>query len=161
MGPGLAKIINKECISRYFKSPETDLHIAGNAWCIEYADTMSSNRVHKQSNNQSTNRSTIHYGWVNTVEWDTGGVTRVLRSPYSIKYLLRLSTATYPNPRLITRLNLLSSPTSKSWLICLVDPRWHFWNIFVEWQPCSDVPVKIQPDTFDNCWVWQHLGDVV
>ena len=46
MRPGLAKIIEKVCISRYFESPETDLHIAENACCIDYADTCSSKRVH-------------------------------------------------------------------------------------------------------------------
>jgi len=42
MRPGFAKIIEKVRISRYFKSSETDLHIAENAWCIDYADTRSS-----------------------------------------------------------------------------------------------------------------------
>ena len=39
MKPGLAKIIEKVRISRYFESAETDLHIAENACCIEYANT--------------------------------------------------------------------------------------------------------------------------
>jgi len=39
MRPGLAKIIGKVRISKYFESPETDLHIAQDAWCIDYADT--------------------------------------------------------------------------------------------------------------------------
>jgi len=42
MWPGLAKIIEKVRISRYFKSPETDIHIAQNASWIDYADTWSS-----------------------------------------------------------------------------------------------------------------------
>ena len=46
MRPGLANIIEKVCISRYFESPETDLHIAENACCIDYADTWSSKWVH-------------------------------------------------------------------------------------------------------------------
>jgi hypothetical protein len=39
MRPGLAKIIEKECISRYFESPETDLYIQENAYDIDYPDT--------------------------------------------------------------------------------------------------------------------------
>ena len=46
MRRGLAKIIEKVPISRYFESPETHLHIAENACCIDYADTWSSNQVH-------------------------------------------------------------------------------------------------------------------
>jgi len=42
MTSGLAKIIEKVHISRYFESSETDLHIAENASCIDYADTWSS-----------------------------------------------------------------------------------------------------------------------
>jgi len=38
----LAEIREKVCFSRYFKSPETDLHIAENAYSIDYADTWSS-----------------------------------------------------------------------------------------------------------------------
>jgi hypothetical protein len=36
---GLAKIIEKGCTSRYFESPETDLHNAENACGIDYANT--------------------------------------------------------------------------------------------------------------------------
>jgi len=43
---GLAKIIGKVCISRYFESPEIDLHIAENACCIDYTDTWSSKQIH-------------------------------------------------------------------------------------------------------------------
>jgi len=39
MRPGLAKIIEKVRISRYFESPETDLHIQHSASNIDYADT--------------------------------------------------------------------------------------------------------------------------
>jgi len=46
MRPGLAKIIEKVRISKYFESPETDLHIVENACCIDYADTWLSNQVH-------------------------------------------------------------------------------------------------------------------
>jgi len=43
---GLAKIIENVHISMYFESPETNLHIAENACCIDQADTWSSKRVH-------------------------------------------------------------------------------------------------------------------
>jgi hypothetical protein len=46
MRSGLVKIIEKVRISWYFESPETDLHIAENACCIDYADTWSSKRVY-------------------------------------------------------------------------------------------------------------------
>ena len=46
MRPGLAKIIEKVHISRYFESPETDIHIAENACYIDYADTWPSKQVH-------------------------------------------------------------------------------------------------------------------
>jgi len=39
MRPGLGKIIETVRISRYVDRPETDLHIAENACCIDYADT--------------------------------------------------------------------------------------------------------------------------
>jgi hypothetical protein len=39
MRSGLAKIIEKVCISSYFENPEVNLHIAENAWCIHYANT--------------------------------------------------------------------------------------------------------------------------
>jgi len=35
MPPGLAKIIEKVCTSRYFESAETGLHTAENACCID------------------------------------------------------------------------------------------------------------------------------
>jgi len=35
MTPGLANIIEKVHLSRQFESPETDLHIAEIAWCID------------------------------------------------------------------------------------------------------------------------------
>ena len=46
MRPGLAKIIEKVCISTYFESAEADLHTAENVCCIDYADTWSSKAVH-------------------------------------------------------------------------------------------------------------------
>jgi len=71
MRPALAKIIEKVRIARYFGSPETDLHIAVIAWCIDYTDTWSSKRVHWLSTSQSTNCSTTYYGCENTVQSNT------------------------------------------------------------------------------------------
>ena len=42
MRQGLAKIIQKIRISTYFESAETDIYIAENTCCIDYADTWSS-----------------------------------------------------------------------------------------------------------------------
>jgi len=42
MRPGLAMIIGKVYISRNFESPESDLHRALNACCIDSANTGSS-----------------------------------------------------------------------------------------------------------------------
>jgi len=44
--PGLAKRIEKVHISTYFVSVEADLHKGENAYCIDYADTWWSKRVH-------------------------------------------------------------------------------------------------------------------
>jgi hypothetical protein len=46
MGPGLAKLFEKVRISTYFEHAKTDLQIAGNTCCIEYADTWLPKRVH-------------------------------------------------------------------------------------------------------------------
>jgi len=46
MRSGLAKIIEKLLISRHCERPETDIHKAENACCIDYADTWSTKRVH-------------------------------------------------------------------------------------------------------------------
>jgi hypothetical protein len=46
MRPGIPKIIEKVCTSRYFESPETAFPIAKNACSIDYADTWSSELVH-------------------------------------------------------------------------------------------------------------------
>jgi len=43
--PGLAKIIEKVPISSNFESPESDPHIAENAYNIDYADTWSLKQV--------------------------------------------------------------------------------------------------------------------
>jgi hypothetical protein len=44
--PGLSKRIEKVGISAYYESAETDLHIAQNACCIDYADTWTSEQVY-------------------------------------------------------------------------------------------------------------------
>jgi len=72
MRPGLANIIEKVSISRYFGRPETDLHIAENACCVDYDDTRSSKQVHWLSIGQSTNGGTTYYGCENTVEFVIG-----------------------------------------------------------------------------------------
>jgi len=69
--PGLAMIIEKICISRYFKHPETDLHTADNTCCTDYADTWLWKRVHSLSNSQSMNLSTTQYVGENRVEFST------------------------------------------------------------------------------------------
>jgi hypothetical protein len=46
MRPGLSKRIEKVRISAYYESAQTDLHIAQNASCIDYADTWTSERVY-------------------------------------------------------------------------------------------------------------------
>jgi hypothetical protein len=43
MRSGLAKIFKKVRKLRNFENPESDLHLAANASCIEYADTQLSN----------------------------------------------------------------------------------------------------------------------
>jgi len=71
MRPGLAKILEKVCISRYFESLETDLHIAENACCIYYADTWSSKPVHWRLKSQSPHDSTNNYGCEDKLELHT------------------------------------------------------------------------------------------
>jgi len=71
MRPGLAKIIGKLCISRYFECSETDLHNAENASCIDYTETWSSKQVHWLSKSQSPHRSTTDYGCEDMWELDT------------------------------------------------------------------------------------------
>jgi len=71
MRPGLAKIIENVHIWRCFESPETHLHIAENAWCIDYADTKSSQQVHWLSTSQSPNHGTTYYGCEEMLDFDT------------------------------------------------------------------------------------------
>jgi len=72
MRPHWAKIIDKVCISRYFESHETDLHIAVNACSIVYADTWSSKRVHWLSQSHTPQRVTTEYGYEDMLELKTG-----------------------------------------------------------------------------------------
>ena len=74
MRPGLVKIIEKVRISTYYESAETELQMAENACCIDYADTWTSKRVHWLWNSQSPDRSTAYYGCGDTLELDTGVV---------------------------------------------------------------------------------------
>jgi len=77
MEPDLAKIIEKVHISRYFDCAETDLHIAENARCMDYANTWSSKRHPLLSKCQCPHRCTSDYGWEDPVELDPG-VARAL-----------------------------------------------------------------------------------
>jgi len=72
MKPGLAMIIEKVCIWRYFESAETDLHIAENACCIDYANTWSSKQLHWLSKSQSPHGGTSDYGCEDLLELDRG-----------------------------------------------------------------------------------------
>ena len=87
MRPGLAKIIEKVRISTYYESAETDLHIAENACCIDYADTWMLKRVHWLSKSQSLDRITTHYGCEDTLKtrhWRCSSVpTDCVNSPRS------------------------------------------------------------------------------
>jgi enterochelin esterase-like enzyme len=46
MRPGLAKIIETVRISTYYETAKTDLHIAENTCCINYANTWPSKQVY-------------------------------------------------------------------------------------------------------------------
>ena len=71
MRSGFAKIIEKVRISTYFECAETDLQIAENACCIDYADTWSPKQVHRLSKSQSPDHSTTYSGCEDTLELDT------------------------------------------------------------------------------------------
>jgi len=75
MKSGLAEIIQTLCIIRYFECPETDLHIAENACCIDYAETWLSEWVHWQSTSHGPHCGTSDYECEETLELYTG-VTR-------------------------------------------------------------------------------------
>jgi len=70
--PCFAKIFEKEHNSRNFEYPDTELDIAQNACCIDYADTGLSKWVHWLSKSHSSNRGATHYGCDDTLEFDTG-----------------------------------------------------------------------------------------
>jgi len=72
MRPGSAKNIEKVLISRHFQRPETDFHIAENAWCTQYADTRLSKWVHWLCKSQSTNHRTTKYLCENKVDLNNG-----------------------------------------------------------------------------------------
>jgi len=67
MRPGSVKMIEKVRISRYFERPETDLHIAEYACCLDYAETWLSKRVHILSKSHDRNCSTTNYRYENMV----------------------------------------------------------------------------------------------
>jgi len=70
MRPGLAKIIEKVRISRYFENHENDSHIAANACCNDHTDTWSWKRVHWRSKSKCANHSTTCHVCEDTVEFD-------------------------------------------------------------------------------------------
>jgi len=76
MKPGLAKIIEKVRISRYFESAETNIQIAANACFIDYTNTWSSKWVHWLLNSPSSHRGTSDYACEDPLELDRG-VARV------------------------------------------------------------------------------------
>jgi hypothetical protein len=71
MRPGWVKRIETVHIMIYCDSPETDIGIAANAGCLDYADTWPSKHDHWLSQRESTNRSTANYLCEETVEFDT------------------------------------------------------------------------------------------
>jgi len=105
MRPGLAKIIEKVRILRYFESPETDLQIAGNACWIDYADTWLLKWVHWLSKGESRDHGTTYYRCEDTLELDT-----------------RVTWASLP----ITRINLRAAAKSKiqQLLVSLHNTEW-------------------------------------
>jgi len=68
--PGLAKIIETVCISRYFENFETDHHMAVISSCVDYIDTGLSRGVYPQSKTQTSNRSPTYDGCANTSEFN-------------------------------------------------------------------------------------------
>jgi len=71
MRPGLAKSIENVRISTYFECAETDIQIAENTGCSDYADTWSAKQVHRLTESQCPDRSTTYYGCDDTLEIDT------------------------------------------------------------------------------------------
>jgi hypothetical protein len=79
MRAGLAKIMEKVCISTYYESAETDLDIVENACCIDYADTRTLKQIHQLSKSQSPDHCTTHYGCQDTLEHNSGFAQERLR----------------------------------------------------------------------------------
>jgi len=92
MNPGLAKIIEKVHISRYFESAGTDLHGAEIACCSNYAITWSSKLVHWLSNSQFSRCGTSDYGCEDKLEPDPG----VAPAPLPITWI-HMRVAWQPN----------------------------------------------------------------
>jgi len=72
MKPGLPKIIENVHISWYFACLATDLHIAENACCIDYANTWSPKWVQSWWKSQCPDCSTSDYGWEDILKLYTG-----------------------------------------------------------------------------------------
>jgi len=72
MRSGLVKRIEKVCIPWHFESPETYIHIAETACCIDYADTRSSKQFHRLSNCQITHCRTTYSGCEDTLKFNIG-----------------------------------------------------------------------------------------
>jgi len=72
MRPGLATRVDNVRISRNFGCPETNLHIAKNACCINYADTWMSKWVHWLAKSQGLLHDTKYDGCGDTLEFDVG-----------------------------------------------------------------------------------------
>ena len=101
----LAKKIGKLYTSWWFESPDTDLHIAENTCCMDYADTWSSTPDHQLSTSQSPYCCTSDYG-----------------------YDVTLELFTMVDPVCLPRLGICTRDSSKStiqWLpATLHNPRW-------------------------------------
>ena len=78
MRTGLAKIMGTVRTSRYFESPETDLHIAQNACCIDYTDIWSSKRVHWLLKSYSPHWATSDFGCKDTLQLYSGVTQTIL-----------------------------------------------------------------------------------
>jgi len=87
MRPGLANIIEKVHISRYFESPETDLHIAMNACSMDCADTWSSKQLHWLPKSPTPHPSTTYCGCEDTLKLDTGVAWVSLPIKFTHKWL--------------------------------------------------------------------------
>jgi len=145
--PGLATIIEKVRISYWFESPETVLHIAENACCIDYADTRSSKRLHSLWKSKSPHCGTSDDGCEYTLELYTSvawvhlpiaGIHTQVASKSGIQWLL----ATLHNTRWMHHCELYHGSIE---VILILDPvyvdeayshialhyhavQWHVWS---------------------------------